>query len=915
MVIEEDIDKFKKMVKKTIKTIKKLLGPLLKIILLIAIIVAILGAAGYYIFLDEGVWDESKKEKGRPSTAIKTAKMTPDTGITMNLENVVREGLKSLNYSDEKIEELLEEEHDKDILDIFEIRKKLRKPLLDTWRELSEAELLWCISPEYEKYIENPEKLDYLMKAELVTQYPKIDGLSSDKLNGVVEFKRFKKTPTTSTGEGQEVMLKFISEDEFNQKYEEFQQDIQQDDVLNYFTMDEEQNVVVVTWSHNHGEFESNNTYQQESVRKKIKAGNTEESIQGEYDSDYKVVTDELNLIKARYDRIIPVKTKVNYKEIVKKYTLPFEYLWSLLVSGESYDFVANLASLSYGATIQLAVYDNTRIVPIRRTSEFTEEFEEKTVTIINGLVGDGEWHTSEGPHSYYETETETETYNYTQVDILYVDCWIVKAEALYENEETQGEISENSTSGDGDSEWDEKVVSRESHTSHREDGSLVVTETIKCERQRTTGTRYTTAQNTDESKYKKVGDTVITPKVTVEGEPDNFVEFLRNDTKAFVLLSNKGTEKWLIAILENNQDTYNMVDLTRYLLAKSRNPDFSDEQLGISFDFTSSFTPSNLNASGIFLGSNAEEKVWAALKQAGFSDMAIAGAMANISCESGFDPTIQNGIGAYGLCQWLDRRPGLERFASARGVDISDVDLQIEYMLGELGVPGNAEGYAVLQTRCNPSEYNRWLNSDNIEDSVDAFCKFFERCSAEDRIGRRTKAEKQANIYYSKYINMESPYINKGEIEISSVTSAEDSQKLARLVARAEQIAADDSYGYKLGSNSGKEFDCSGLVQFLYKEIFGITIARSTSQYPSEMSQYYVGEYKDLYASNQLQSGDILWRGKGEFSGGLSDGHVVIYTRSHGFVSASSDKTGIIEKQDYLTLASPFTRVYRIAR
>ncbi len=898
MVIEEDIDKFKKMVKKTIKTIKKLLGPLLKIILLIAIIVAILGAAGYYIFLDEGVWDESKKEKGRPSTAIKTAKMTPDTGITMNLENVVREGLKSLNYSDEKIEELLEEEHDKDILDIFEIRKKLRKPLLDTWRELSEAELLWCISPEYEKYIENPEKLDYLMKAELVTQYPKIDGLSSDKLNGVVEFKRFKKTPTTSTGEGEEVMLKFISEDEFNQKYQAFYQDIQQDDVLNYFTMDEEQNVIIATWTNDHGEFESNNTYQQESVRKKIKAGNTEESIQGEYDIDYKVTTDELNLIKAKYDRIIPVRTKVNYKEIVKKYTLPFEYLWSLLVSGESYNFVAKLASLSYGATIQLAVYDNIRINPIRRTKEFTEEFEEKTVITTGRSRRDGEWHTSEGPHSYYETETVTIIYNYTQVDILYVDCWIVEAEALYENEETQGEISENSTSGDGDSGWKEEIDSQESYSYERDDGTTGTRTITKWKRERTTGTRYTTAQNTDENKYRKVGDTVITPKVTVEGEPDNFVEFLRNDTKAFVLLSNKGTERWLVAILENNQDTYNMVDLTRYLLAKARNPDFSDEQLGISFDFTSSFTPSNLNQANIFYGNTVAEKIWCALINSGFSETAAAAALGNMDYESGGLNTsaIEGGSGeGYGLCQWsFTRKTQYFTYVQYKGVDPSDLDTQIEFFLAELGVESPAKDFADNQW-LNKSRYNTWKTSNNIEEAAEAFSRGFERPNrSKENLAERIN---RSQSYYSLYQGTDMIYTN---IQIGDIPlTGEDAQTMQKMLSEALRIAGDDRYQYSQAlRNDEYHYDCSSLVQRLYKRFFGIDVPATTAQYGS---QYYVGEFGRV----NLQPGDILWR----------SGHVVIYIGGDTAVSASTDRASIPDQIRTITIRnnSKFSRVYRI--
>lgn len=51
--------------------------------------------------------------------------------------------------------------------------------------------------------------------------------------------------------------------------------------------------------------------------------------------------------------------TKINYEDMVAPYTMPFDYLWSLFVLGQSKGFIMDLADLVYGSDIEVSVYDN----------------------------------------------------------------------------------------------------------------------------------------------------------------------------------------------------------------------------------------------------------------------------------------------------------------------------------------------------------------------------------------------------------------------------------------------------------------------------------------------------------------------------------------------------------------------------
>lgn len=151
--------------------------------------------------------------------------------------------------------------------------------------------------------------------------------------------------------------------------------------------------------------------------------------------------------------------------------------------------------------------------------------------------------------------------------------------------------------------------------------------------------------------------------------------------------------------------------------------------------------------------GDTIEEKVWLALLDAGFSEIAAAGVMGNIYGESGFDPAaIEGGSGeGHGLCQWsFGRKEQLFAFAASRGVDWTDEDLQVEFLIAELTPGGGADGHASYQFSGYESEKEKWENASNVEDATTAFCAGFERPSVPRHQERIDAAQKYYEMYGS---------------------------------------------------------------------------------------------------------------------------------------------------------------------
>jgi|GEM_PF-2256363 len=98
-------------------------------------------------------------------------------------------------------------------------------------------------------------------------------------------------------------------------------------------------------------------------------------------------------------------------------------------------------------------------------------------------------------------------------------------------------------------------------------------------------------------------------------------------------------------------------------------------------------------------------------------SAIQAAGIMGNMTQESGFSPTATNpSSGAYGIAQWFgSRETGLESFASSKGKDKSDINVQLQYLEKE------------LESSYKSSVLEPIKKATSLEDVVSIWLKYYE--------------------------------------------------------------------------------------------------------------------------------------------------------------------------------------------
>lgn len=375
--------------------------------------------------------------------------------------------------------------------------------------------------------------------------------------------------------------------------------------------------------------------------------------------------------------------------------------------------------------------------------------------------------------------------------------------------------------------------------------------------------------------------------EVDKDGNPKelNFVTIFRKAEHLNARKSILSATEWLFDIVEANGKPD--LDLVKYLLFKASGRFFDVT----SYDF-SQFDASKFSSTttGLY-GDSVQEQVWWALIDAGYSKIATAAVLGNIECESGFNPaTIEagNGIGL-GLCQWsYGRRTQLEGYISSKGTNTSDVQTQIEFLLGELNPSGGANGYASYQLGGNSSSsydgtsYTKdgWENATDLGRATTAFMALFERPSYDINTNHLPARKQAAQKYYDQFKDKEKPTADGriGQIKLSG----ENAEKMKQMLTEALRIADDDRYYYSQ-DNRWEEYsyDCSSFTYRLYKQYFGIILGETTH---GDYTSPAVAVITDMNASN-LEPGDVLWRSE----------HVALYIGNGQYVHASNPTNGIL--------------------
>ena len=297
---------------------------------------------------------------------------------------------------------------------------------------------------------------------------------------------------------------------------------------------------------------------------------------------------------------------KINYQDFVSGYTMPFDYLWDLLVLTEDKDFVFDLADLVYDSEIEITIHDNENVHTKKDIYNYTRKERVLTTNVTGSITyrqnstdgtqtiaGDqvktfaksSGFEPVEYPYPYKTTKTTITTTNTLDISLTKADVWIVKYEKKYEYQGQQlgTEQSGGAQALDNVDYGDPEVI----HTDRNGDGAATLQSeqsalisqgnTIVSSNVNTTcNVWYGVFDITEEITNKTDTTKYISSPATIEEKTDknatepNFVTILLDDDNLQAQRYILDASSWLFDILAGNEKTADMVDLTKYLLYKA---------------------------------------------------------------------------------------------------------------------------------------------------------------------------------------------------------------------------------------------------------------------------------------------------------------------------------------------------------
>ena len=318
---------------------------------------------------------------------------------------------------------------------------------------------------------------------------------------------------------------------------------------------------------------------------------------------------------------------KINYQDYISKYTMPFEYLWALIVTGRDNSLALDLADLVLDSEIEITIHDTLttttdRTTTVRTYSEFnevTQENESHTRTVVN------------------ETITRDNTLN---IGLTKADVWIVDYEQEYIYSEPTV-ISENTTNSRTNTYY-----------------NLV------------TADKYVAQPAKSDPKIKKGKD------------QHNFITIFLDSDNYNARTSIITAPDWLFTILERNDSTKEMVDLTKYLLHVATGNDY-----GVTdFDFEA-FSTSDFSSISVSGGAGVEfTKAWENLAlwnyrngRGGYSGIYVTSCITSDNKYYIMHDDIGTGYGnrnyGFGVCFYVGSSGSFQNtsYFEAEGINITD--------------------------------------------------------------------------------------------------------------------------------------------------------------------------------------------------------------------------------------------------
>ena len=673
----------------------------------------------------------------------------------------------------------------------------------------------------------------------------------------------------------------------------------------------------------------------QETMQEYVDNGNIEEAIKSY------TIDDDRNVVIASWsqkeDGSIEIKTSnsMNLKTALEKYTMPYEYLLYFYIDTDYTHFVEDLADEVMNSEIVIAVQDE---ITTTHTVETTEQMTDATLDRF-----DVDWHTT-NTHDYI-TETVS-----TKVNLTYVSTWCVKtyqensySEAVLnigdEEEiitEVPGRVTETSSTTKGaDAIIVDDAEGVYTHQKVDEEGRLVFDEEGR-------------PVYVQDTYYYDILEHIITDTHTIsntyekgeyktEGRENVFVD-LYNDHH---MIAKVRTEGYLLQIIENNERTANLLNLTKYLIYKA-----TDEAYGVlTFDFEE-YSLEKLNK----MSSVGEIPLYEPVLSREDFIAAMEAYSYNSSYETNFkqnaaliyDESVANGInpelvvvtaqseqgfraggGAYnywGIAVYNGSSSGSSFSSLADGiagyasvVKSYETNSSLASQISALAVEREAAGCSTLgygqpgtlsgmQSIYSYLGRHGWAYSSSgaggyyymdpaiagVTAIYSTHAEFVEKClngGAEHADGTETTAWEQGQ-YTAYQVQQKIDIWNAIFGNYGHLSGTGGNSQITEIAKQYLGVP------YVWGGTTPSGFDCSGFVQYVFAEA-GISLPRTTYNYTQ-----YIGSANEV-SKEEAQPGDIVWRYE----------HIGIYLGNDEYIHAPH--TGDVVKISSGAM-SAFTNVFR---
>ena len=265
-------------------------------------------------------------------------------------------------------------------------------------------------------------------------------------------------------------------------------------------------------------------------------------------DEDMKLIVLKLNYSDGKYS--VSESTKIDYINPLKKYTTPFEYLLAFLIDGQDEKFVNDFINLILDTNIVITVMDESTevITTVKTTTKVEGEMTQQNI-----FSGESNYSIPVNSTNVTSTTNVTKTYT-TKIEPTYVNTWFVESYRKYNyKKEDSGPVSQGI----------------ETKTENYSNSSAMYT---------STGTKTTSIETIVQTirKYFEVASTETSDNTDVIIEL-----FKRSQSARYNIMDDPS---WLIDdLLAENENTADMVELTKYWLQKATGYDFGVDE----FDFS----------------------------------------------------------------------------------------------------------------------------------------------------------------------------------------------------------------------------------------------------------------------------------------------------------------------------------------